>query len=441
MSYRTLPHFRRGTRVNAAAAKQDRLHLEIGEWHFVGDDAELEFGLIGLQEETYSSHAGEVQSEYTLFNRAQGRNRYNRTLKIASPRDARHGSPLFSGHLKVQRTGGDEFSPSHYTLFFDLQLNPTRALAHQLLHPEIRRGQPASSYPVPTLFRRNSVYRVSDEVSLDRKDNVILDRRQQSMSTEEHWRAYRNLYLQEVDNFLSGLLVRAFDQRNLTGSFSRAPRFNLKAAETYWELRSDDPVRLVYGLQPAFRSLGTRSQYRLYDGVVTELTVDGHVPSLNFKIVEGVTAKIYPKTTKRVRFEILHDLKRSSRVVTSHTRRDIWAVMDLLDDLADHDAQEVNVALETLERHAVPSEEQLPPYELVRLVVLSTPDEAMQQFLLSIIVNARGIRCAALDPFRPAVLRLIEAGVLERSRRSSASYRIAEKFTAACDLLSGPDPV
>lgn len=436
MSYRTLPQFNRGIRVSAEGAKQDRIDLEIGNWYFTGDDVELQSGILSLLQETYVSHNGQHEQLYSLFQRPQGRSRFSQTISLAKPRATRMGSPLIAGQLKIKRLDGDDFSPSRYQMVFELKLNPTRALNHQPLHPDIRAGRSATSYPRVGLFRHRSFYRVGDEISLDRNDNLILDRRLQGMSTSEHWPAYRNLYLQEVERFIDQLLVRAFHESGMTGSFHREPRFNLKAAETYWEFSTVDPVRLVYSLQPAFRSLGTQSQFRLYDGVVTDLTTTGHVPSLNFKVVEGVTAKVYAKTTRRVRLETLHDMTRSNRVATSHTCPDLWGIITLLEEIADHDAREVNVVLETLERHAVLSERQLSPYELVRHVVQAAPDEAIQQALLSILINARGIRLEAGDPFRPAINELVRRGVLERSRRSSQSYRVAEHFISACEVMS-----
>lgn len=437
MSYRTLPLFERGIDATPETAKQDRIEIELGDWLFIGDDSELQSGILHLREETYTSVIGEngLHNTYGLFGSRQGH--YNNfTIAIHSGRGVRIGAPLFAGRLKFRHSGGDDFSPSAYQLSFQLELNPTRALNHQPLHPDIRAGRQATSYPPTHLHRRRALMRVGEEIVLDGSDNVILDARQQAMSTPQHWAHYRNLYLTEVDRFLDDVLCRAFRRPELTGSFRRVPRFNLTEVENYWEFRSDDPVRLVYQMEPLFRSLGTQGRFRRYEGVVTDLSTDGHVPALNSKLVEGVSAKVYAKTTRRIRVEAEHDLRSSNRVSTAHTANDISTIITLIDEVAAHDAREVSTLLRTLELTGPAQRTQMPAYELVRRVLLATPDPSLQQPLLSILINARGIRCASGDPLRPAVDALIRAGVVERSRRNSSYFRMTEDFRSACELLA-----
>ncbi|KNY12971.1 hypothetical protein AKG11_31890 [Shinella sp. SUS2] len=105
--------------------------------------------------------------------------------------------------------------------------------------------------------------------------------------------------------------------------------------------------------------------------------------------MEGVKAKVYAKTTKRVRVEMTRDLASARLPGAAHTFGALSGIISLIDDIALLEAGEVQMLLETIEQ-AVPADvRQMPPYELVRLILTTSPDPTVQAVLLSTIISER----------------------------------------------------
>jgi len=221
------------------------------------------------------------------------------------------------------------------------------------------------------------------------------------------------------------------------GHFVRAPGFNLRAVETYFEFQHDDPIHVVAGMEPLFRSLGTDSSTRVYANVLRHTDYQHHSSAHTCRLVTGVSAKVYAKTTRRIRLEITHDLTSSRRVATSHVRTDLAGLVLLLDETSAHDVREARSLMRLLERAMPPRGQQAPPYELVRAIMAADENQDTQRALLSIIINGGGIRCPNGDPLRPAVNTLHRAGVIERARKASTSFVLAERFQRARLVLAG----
>lgn len=429
MAYRQLSPFERGIELDAASARQDKIDVWFGEWTFIGEQELFWGALFRLLDATYDfAMPSGLTEQRQVFGARQGTYR-NFTVPLNADQ-SRFGSLLFSGKLVGRMTSGDDPNRPEFTFSFQLQLNPTRALNHQ---PR-RSGPPPANTPPIHPTRRIAPTRTTTEITLDGRDNVILSRRQMLLHRADHWRTYRNTYLRWVDTFLSNLVDSAFQPT--TEFFVREPRFNLRSVETYFELRADDPVRLVAEMGPIFRSLGTQSSTRIYRNVLGHTDNQDHSPVHSCRLVHGITAKVYAKTTRRIRLEISHDLTSSARVSTSHVRRDLSGLVSLLDAVTAHDAEEANNLMRVLERTIPPLGRQAPPYELVRAVLDAADDPEISRSLLQIIINNAGIRCPNGDPFRPAVNALRRSGVIQRARDASPYFVLTEQYHSARRVLA-----
>lgn len=434
MAFRQLPPFERGVELDAVSARQDKIDASFGDWTFIGDP-ELFWGAMHhLQESTYEvvMPSGLIE-ERPVFGAIQGLYTGRFSIPISADQ-SQYGSLLFNGKLVGTRRTGDDRNRPTFSLSFQLQLNPTRALNHQPLHPEIRAGRSPTGTPALHTTRR-VVPRSRVEIALDGKDNVVLGRRQMLMQRHEHWRTYRDMYLGWVEQFLSSLIDRTIGTAD--GHFAREPGFNLRAVETYFEFQHDDPIHVVAGMEPLFRSLGTDSSTRIYANVLRHTDYQHHSPVHTCRLVRGVSAKVYAKTTRRIRLEITHDLTSSDRVATSHVRPHLAGLISLLDEVSAHDTGEARSLMQALERAIPPRGQQAPPYELVRAILAADDDLDRQRALLSIIINGGGIRCPNGDALRPAVNALRRDGIIERVRRSRASFLLAERFQRARLVLAG----
>lgn len=432
MTYRILPYFERGIEVSPLEAKQDRISIEIGDWIFIGDDVDLSIILMELHRRTYPLTDGSAQ---TFLTARQGP-LHNCHMSFRSQAAMVQGAPLLGGRLICRRTRGDDHGSSTYRLFFRLVLNPTRSLNHQPLHAQIRRGAPVTAYPQNDLRRRNPPTRTADEIVLDGGDNVILDRRINAMSAPQYWRHFRNEYLEAVPRFLDDLIWRAYRETATGGYLRRDPRFNLKEIETYWEFRADDPIQLMRNMEPHFISLGRTTSIRRYENLASQTELSSHSAVLRSEFVEGVIAKVYAKTTRRIRVELTRDLTSARLPALGHTSTTLSEIVSLIDQVAQLEAVEAQMLLSTIER-AIPADiSQIPPYELVRRILSASADQHIQATLLSMLINNNGISLVgSASVYSEPVDALVRIGVLERGRRGSRFFRLAERYQQARSTL------
>lgn len=321
-------------------------------------------------------------------------------------------------------------------LILEATLNPTRFLAHQ---PYARQWamQPMSAWDLgePNLYRRRPPRRASGEVVLDGEDNVLLGTAADRFARPEAWfthvQRYWGAFLAEIDGAIrtaaeaGGAVVEEVSQH-----------LSLKAVESYWEFASDDPTGLVAGLEPILFQLGREATARTFDYPEGLRIAARHhnAKSVLVRLRPGVSLRVYAKTTGRTRFEVVHELTKSASILRGGHQSSDWGMLPVwLQRLASRAADDLNSALEEIEKLSFEPADSAQSYALVRRLIAACVGDHMADAMLSLLVNNRVIRIGVRDPLRAPAQALVTSGVLEKVRER---YTIAPHYRRAVGELA-----
>lgn len=328
--------------------------------------------------------------------------------------------PLFTGEYAFKHAIGS----NQWITDLDLSLNPTRFLRNQ--DPETfipSRGPPRGTFSSSDAsFFEQSDVRTGGEGSLDNTDNWMPDtpefaRLYDPRLGQRILRTYLNGVLQTIDADLQrvanlpGVPISYREQTDLG-------RFNLTSAETYFEFSSGGltPIWLVASLEEPLRSynelpLTVHDYPPIWSGI-------GMSRVLTLTIRTGVTLKIYAKTNRRVRFEVVHDSSARFRNVgkpgsarKKHTFASIESVARLLDELREDAADVVNHVIAHLRnRVALPATDKT-AIDLVRDFTTTVRMRDIARILFDALIDKGSI--TSLTQYKGALERLRKAGILQ----------------------------
>jgi len=326
-----------------------------------------------------------------------------------------------------------------------LALNLTRFLRHQNSNDYI---PPRRNFAATTAeFFESEVVPQTDKFALDNTDNWIpnlpaFENLSEPAFSDRIIRDYIEGILREIDSDTE----RAAEATSV--SFQENPsdrRFNIRYVETYFEFAvpGRSPPHMVSSLEPLLRSyneLGlTGKDWRLagpqpWSGLSRVLIV---------KIRAGVRLRVYSKTNKRVRFEVVHDLTKASvpKLLTEsttegtrHTSPTLDGVYRILRRVRTDAAQIVNSIFQHMRnRAALPST----PKTALRflsdvLYELGNDDDA--QLLVSLLVERGGVRSTAR--LRSPLKKLKRPGVLRvQQRNRKREYVVTEPYQHPLQML------
>ena len=433
MTYRFLPFFEKGIQVSADNARQDKIRVSFGNWHFMdmGDEALNAANEIAQELHPVPSRSNdETRRIFRNIRRLGYRSAQVQFSKqrINDAEGPLHGLPLARGIIEFHDRGlggelpfpeiemmrlrteleaywqrrneaedqgiefdeeepanPDDFGPTGYRIDASLTLNPTRMMNHQRF--EYVYGQlnnPDFEYPDIQLLTAKRGVMSGDEFTLANHDNVILQARNHRMSGPPHYRELRYKYFQAWLDFIHQRLEYQLDDPD-DERFSFEPRFSLSNVENYHEFRCDTPLQAIEALRPFIRTLGQSVRnLRITDWSQADY-LDGNEIGYRVDIAQGLEFVIYAKTNKRVRIEARTDLserlKDRSFPHTRQTTDSLEGVFNLIDATTEDAASYVNQALAAL-NPGLPGEDpanqqitQAPPYELVREIMRAVSDE------------------------------------------------------------------
>lgn len=456
-----MEQFDYGLRVAEATGKQDKIELALGDWRVRGSEERVTRFLDLLGSEPFARatpavaglEGGPLRPD-SLFTRHSGSQRYEVEMRVrgggrGSVRSP--GAPLFSGRLSAVRervNGANGEAIEGRRLKLDLSINPTRYVVHQPL-PGRNPYVPPDTWGAPSLATRRTPLRTPHEASLDAKDNVLLGPRTQAFARPDVWPAHLLRYWEGILDQLNAEFLRAAEGADV--DLSREPYLNLRSAETYWEFAAEDPIALVREMEPVLTALGIEASVREFatypDGLAQREFV-GNSLSIRVLLSTGVMLRVYAKTTRRIRFEVHHNLRDCASVLGgAHTTTARWgrearghhALLDWLATLEVDAANRLNGVLEVLERQQGRPASSLRPYNLVHRVIRACPDDRTAENVLSLLVNTGAVRVLPHDPLRPVVELLVQSQVLERlgGTRNPTRYVLTPQFRLAVAELRG----
>ncbi len=312
-------------------------------------------------------------------------------------------------------------------------MNPTRFVAHQLSRRFV--GRRFEEWPLlqPLLATRNVSLGTPSEFVLDGTDNVLLTPASQAFGRSEAWPIQVESYLSAVRNMLSSTVAEA--AVGAGGVLGRPSEYvNLYEAETYWEFAADDPTGLVRNLEAPLFEWAQKPQSRRFAQSAGSLTTDfeNNSRQLSVQVQSGVRLRVYAKTSRRVRFEIIHDLRQNARPIGRHTSEDFGALSRWLDALRQDAAAALNLVFDHIEQRSVLPPDGWSTAALVRHVCEVCGRDA--EAILALLIGNGWLRVGVHDPVRGHVIGLVGAGVLERT---GATYTVRPPYQRAFAELRG----
>jgi hypothetical protein len=346
--------------------------------------------------------------------------------------------PLFSGQYSFKRAPGSQ----RWITDLDLLLNQTRFLRNQ--NPETfipPRGPPRGTFSSSdaTFFERGDV-RTGGEESLDSNDNWIPDtpefeRLHDPRLGPRSLRTYLNGILESID----AELQRVANSRRVAITYRPRidlSRFDLKSAETYFEFSSGGLTRvwLVASLESLLRSYGdlplTVHHYPLppiWDGI-------GMSRMLTLTVRTGVELKIYAKTNRRVRVEVVHNFAGEKRCRKKHTFATIDGIARLLDELREDATKTVNDVFRHFRNSAALPATDKTAIDLLRDFTTTVQVRNTARILLDALLDKGSI--ASLTQYRVALARLRKAGILQtRDTNHRKEHVVTMQYRHALKML------
>ena len=309
-------------RFRRSSIRTDKIEFDIGNWSIVGSDlARLDVALRAI--ELQPSYCDEpVQLFGTPSTRQDGLLRYLPFAERASSpqvgafdRRANFNPPLplFAGRLKFsahpERYATDE---QGQWLTARVTMSPLRIFRHQ---------EPQTQEPV--VFGRATPLPDDGEYSLDGQDNYAPRDVWLNSERELDWIPEVAGYISAISDNLSEVICRVGRSRRAAARYSDLTQnvafrsrhyIQLREVESVLEIFDDDPTLLVRRLEPVLASLGGTlfaNEYPITGGPAVEDALRGNSRSLLVQISNTKKLRVYAKTNRRVRFEVVHKIDSS----------------------------------------------------------------------------------------------------------------------------------
>lgn len=453
-----LPLFSLDTQVLPRAGKQDKIEIDIGSWAATVADREQATDILlrmgppppiyrnGRRTAIRANHGsafGWMFNALSLNEWKKKRESHIRLtpLVIESCEDdpvridrRTIPPPIFKGvcHWRAVEASGE---PITLKASLSLSLNPTRFVRH---HSGLR--------PFPECARMGTpVASVGGEYAYrEEEDNWLpLNRRLLLSTNPERWFRQVGRYFSIVEQAFEHELARVCDAQYIPWQRANSS-YNVKVVETYWEWLSPDPRKVVEDLLPFVKTFSSRFRgERTYDN--EESGDEGATRILRIQTAPGEWLKIYAKTNLRIRIEVAHKLAGKNdrfqfpretdtqgvvRRISAHTFNSHSGVRRLLERLQTRAATMVNQFLTHAGRQAriVPSH--LSAYMAVFHFARATVDQRIPSMqLLSELIHTGGITSGGPEERRETIESLLDAGIIESSRRGmyvpTDAYRAA----------------
>lgn len=459
------PPFSFDQQVSSATAKEDHIIVHFGEWRITGtiDEIDQFRERMGAPPEAVDTDTNDDEEETLnrrgerttndpfqdwglLFCRPESWENNRTSMKLRKGKTKCEGighyPPLFSGiwHFpQYARNPTNNVRRVRTTL--KLHINPTKYVRYQWRVPMPRADCPR--WPDPIMFKGATTTDDFGEFSLDGKDNWL--------PTSVAWDAFANpvRWQRHLEAYLRGIpaiFQRELDWAHFNLFAEELPperqQLNLNSVETYWEFSSDNPLAVVASLQPLMLSMSRRiRETRIYPHDLRELW-DRNSLSLQIEIAAGVQLRIYAKTNRRIRFEVIHKLGQDHyRLEGGRTRNNWNALNDMIFSLRENAADIVNAALCHFR-----SERQIPAspisaFELLLEIVTYVKHAPTARLIATLLYLENSISASKVSKNVRDALGVLTSARILVSDRSKGVYRINPSRRQALAMLRLQAPI
>ncbi len=474
-----LPPFSDSIRVSPDQARFDRIKLKIGDWHIRGfvDTLAAFFDLLGpyptpTLERPHGPHNVILATNRRLtpqdygwmFNRPGGTIDMIRSLSFRRRRGLDSGSrandlPLVSGRLCIRDTsprGPDVYQDTIAKwLYLDVSLNLTRYIAHQPFPRSLAEPWRLSELPEPNLRIQSRPPDASPssmmlggqmetEIPLTHDDNVLLGVRRHLYTPPGSWPLHLGRYITGLEQAISQEFGRAAAIGGLSQLYPNDPTrtqsyYNLSEVETYFEFFDPNATRRVRLLEQLLAPIGLRNTTRRYRDGLAERGVIENSLSVRIVLESGRELRVYAKTTKRIRFEVIYDLSNPSvneLLNVGENRKTTTSLEELIgwfQILAADAAQNVNRVLDEIASYSRPNETAATTYEFLSAIYSTINNTDRAEAIIQLLVENGFVRVGKSPaPLLADIRQLRRRGILGHC---SGSERVTARFREALALL------
>lgn len=433
-----LPPYNDECEIVPALGRQDKILLHVGRWRITGTVSEM----------------GEFRNSLPSINPVDGTPRRLFAGQRAQERYWRFNvlsAPLFSGVLLV-RHQVDPFGHAYYIVSLDLGMNPTRWVANQSTRITQRPFAEWMEVP-PDMFAESDPY-LGNEVPLVAGDNVVLGMPRDLLKAHPaRWDVQLRRYWNGIVDLVERWLQQSADDANC--QFQRiGEHINIKEIETHWEFSCDRPLEEMLRLERAVRRVAASSETnwmsisqeaREHIGPLANSSIgaEDNSPRIKMMLERGTSLRIYAKTSRRLRFEVVFVCAEARAAFPTHTATN-WATLFIwLERARTLGAEYLSDILPSIRAAQLPPEPGKRSYELVADIFRATSDAAMSQAIVeALIANGRVVNYRG-GSMTAVIRRLCSRNILYRLGRQSTDniYVVTTQYQQALTDLRGEQQV
>lgn len=317
--------------VSIDNAYHDRIAVNVSRWSIVGanddDDRAEQFeyfrDCLPDYPIPYYDSQGEQIGNCTMFKAVNGASpRANWDVYKGGQGGNRNNPlPLFAGYMKAAPAS----AANSWSIYGDYSLNLMRYCMFQNNLSRIMNSIPEYSIGGEWLERTPQMVRtpnnrrahLAGERELVESDNTLIGgRRYMGQFTPAYMDTHLSRYLDGFMRHLNGAIEYATENSGMT-LVSAEPTITLKDIETFFEWRDPNPLARMMEIERTLRTLTSQTTitFENIEQVVGRNPVMGdheRSPCIKLFLRAGVRLKVYAKTTDRIRFEVVHNVKKSS---------------------------------------------------------------------------------------------------------------------------------
>jgi len=421
------PRFTFGETVALEKARQDRISIKVHRWVIEGlPDAFTRFArLISNAEIDYYEPEG-IANRCQVFNTKDEQHHGQPARKWTAFSGGRGGnntepSPLFRGYLKAKNIGGNRWE-----IFGHFTLNPTRYCAHS----RVQRIVDGDGHRKPNMVRTVDFHRCDHERELVEDRNVIIGHgRFLSNFDLEHWSTHASTYLNEFYDYLHELIEQSVEGVSGMGMVSADTRITVKEVETYFEWNDASPLSRMNELEHRLRRLTAHTSISSVD--LDPIFGDyNSSPCVTLYLRAGVALRIYAKTTRRIRFEVVHKLYKDRNTFDRKTCRDIAGLMAILQVAASEATVHVDRMLRLAQSTPFAQSWPASVYELIWAIIYELDNAVTAKHLSEQLAVNQRITAPRGTEYRTAINKLRKAKIIRflEQRGSNFIYVPTDRF-------------
>lgn len=420
------------TPLHPEEGRHDKIELQVGSWAVEGTPNQIDaFRRALASDEGLDAIPWHGAVRWFKAPSHQGQSRRDlktRTGEVAigegeRPKLLFSASAKFTGYL-----WGSSSTTRTSSITLRLYMSLTRLMRYQRL--DLVQGWQENWAEASEVRLVERALRGRNEYSLDGEDNWLPNLEfWQEMSRGGSPLASPQLYLDAILSAWESEAQRAAQLSGVQFFPNSTPQINLQKVETYWEFKATDPCGAVKMLTYPLERFTAMSDVQAFP---LQQDIDGNARSLLVRLRKGEHLRVYAKTNRRLRFEVVLKLTGREKFVQfgGHTGTDL---SDLLEVAREMSCETLSGCFSYLARsHHVDGDDE-PPFRLIAELVEGAASRSMAYEILTLLIHNGRVVSRITPRLVPSLKVLKRRGVLVVERRFN--YMAAARYERGLERL------